>query len=447
MQPGHNATGPKSAEFFARAGKVFGDGTTRVTIEKDPIPRYIANGEGAYVTDVDGRRFLDLNGNFTTLIHGHGFKPVADAVAHQINSGSCFANPTEHELALAELICGRVPAIDWLRFVNTGTEAVLFAVKAARAYTGRPAIAKIEGAYHGACDWVEVSQSSTADNWGDPTEPASVPYYRGTPASVLDEVVTLRFNDVEGCRRLLAKNAHRLAAIIIDPTPSRAGLVVPDPEFVEAINTTAREFGILIIADEVLNFRQGYEGASARHGFTPDLITLGKIIGGGLPIGAIGGSREVMSVFGRGEKRPPLPQGGTFSANPLSMVAGLAAMKALDHAAFEHLENLGTRLRHRFASDIARHDAPFTVTGVGSLFRIHPKRLAPRDFREAAMTAVEATVINQLTRIYASEGIIIPNGAAACLSTPMTDADIDHVGDVFADFLSSHQQIYESLAV
>ncbi|BCH12349.1 aspartate aminotransferase family protein (plasmid) [Mesorhizobium sp. 131-3-5] len=446
MDLGHNEVGATSAGLFTRAKRVFGDGTTRATIERDPIPRYMERGEGAYLIDVDGRRFLDLNGNFTTLIHGHGFEPVAEAVSRQIRSGSCFANPTAHELDLAELITTRVPGIDWIRFVNTGTEAVLFAVKAARAYTGRPAIAKIEGAYHGAYDWVEVSQASGPSTWGDPAEPASVPYYRGMPETVLNDVVTLRFNDVEGSVRLLEKHAHRLAAIIIDPTPSRAGLIVPEPEFVETINAMARKLGIVLIADEVLNFRQSYEGASARHGFRPDLFTLGKVIGGGLPIGAIGGSQEIMSVFGTGEKRAPLPAGGTFSANPLSMVAGLAAMSALDHAAFEHLERLGDRLRDRLSDEIAKKGAPFTVTGVASLFRIHAKRKAPRDFREALPSPAEAVIGEALTRAYAAAGVVFPNGAAACLSTPMTNADVDLVVDVFSEFLGTHSHLFESVS-
>lgn len=443
-ETGHNSIGHNSAELFARAKRVFGDGTTRATIERDPIPRYITGGKGAYVTDVDGRRFLDLNGNFTTLIHGHGFEPVIEAVSRQIRSGSCFANPTRHEIALAELMVERVPGMDWIRFVNTGTEAVLFAVKAARAYTGRPAIAKIEGAYHGAYDWVEVSQASGPTTWGDPLAPSAVGNYRGMPASVLHEVVPLRFNDVEGCRRLLEKNAHRLAALIIDPVPSRAGLITPDPEFVETINATARKLGIVLIADEVLNFRQGYEGASARHGFRPDLFTFGKIIGGGLPIGAIGGSKEVMSVFGTGEQRAPLPAGGTFSANPLSMVAGLASMTALDQAAFEHLGSLGDRLRSRLREEIARRDAPFSVTGVASLFRIHPKRQAPKEFRDTALSGAQSATMTALTRAFAASGVILPNGAAACLSTPMTDNDIHLVGDVFAEFLSTHSHVFES---
>src|SRR3569833_385810 len=255
--------GPRSNEAFRRARNVFPDGTTRVTIERDPTPRYVSHGAGANMFDADGRKYLNLDGKFTTLIHGHAFEPVVTALERQLRDGTCFANPTEKEIDLATLICGRVPGIERIRFCNTGTEAVMFAIKAARAFTGRAAIAKIEGAYHGAYDWVEVSQSSTPANWGDPDEPESVPYYKGMPESVLNEVVPLRFNDVQGAVAQIARHAARLAAIVLDPMPSRAGLITPDPEFITGIQTVARAHGILIISDEVLNFRQGYQGAAA----------------------------------------------------------------------------------------------------------------------------------------------------------------------------------------
>ncbi|MGY4447314.1 glutamate-1-semialdehyde aminotransferase [Bradyrhizobium sp. i1.3.1] len=195
---GSGQSGQKSKENFARAQLVLPDGTSRISIERDPVPLYIERGVGSHLFDVDGRRFLDLNCNFTTLIHGHAFAPVVEALTRQLQRGSCFANPTESEIELAELLCIRIPQVERVRFVNTGTEAVLFAIKAARAFTGRSKIAKIEGAYHGAYDWAEVSLAPTPDNWGDPTAPKSTAYYRGTPASVLDEVIVLRFNDVEG---------------------------------------------------------------------------------------------------------------------------------------------------------------------------------------------------------------------------------------------------------
>ena len=442
-QEGSPLVGPRSHDAFCRARQVFPDGTTRVTIERDPVPRYISHGRGAYLFDTDGRKFLDLNANFTTLIHGHAFAPVVAALEQQLRDGTCFANPTEKEIDLAALICGRVAGMDRIRFCNTGTEAVMFAIKAARAFTGRPGIAKIEGAYHGAYDWVEVSQASAPANWGSPAEPRAVPYYRGMPSSVLSEVVPLRFNDQQGAVHRIRSSASSLAAIVIDPMPSRAGLIAPDPAFITALQDVAREQNVLIISDEVLSFRQSFQGAAARYEIEPDLYALGKIIGGGLPIGAVAGRAAVMEMFNADTRTPAVPQGGTFSANPMSMTAGLVAMQCLDEAAFAHLERLGDALRAQLVQAIERWQIAFSVTGSASLFRIHPKRRAPRDFRDAFWSVSEAAVMRELTRFFAAEGIILPHGATACLSTPMGEAEMDFIAQVFEQFLASEAQRLE----
>lgn len=437
--------GRRSKESFARAQLVFPDGTSRVTVERDPEPLYTERGEGSYLFDVDGRRFLDLNCNFTALIHGHAFAPIVEALTHQLQRGSCFANPTESEIELAELLCDRIPRVDRVRFVNTGTEAVMFAIKAARAFTGRSKIAKFEGAYHGAYDWAEVSLAATPDNWGDSIAPVSTAVYRGMPPSVVDDVVVLRFNDADGIRRLLSLHAHKLAAVVLDPMPSRGGLVAPKPEFIAAVQETANKNGIMVISDEVLNLRQSFWGASARYNLVPDLVTMGKVIGGGLPIGAIGGRKEVMKVFDASAGRPMLPQGGTFSANPLSMRAGLAAMRRLDYAAFAHLETLGNIVRDGISRAISNRGAPLCVTGAASLFRIHPMAQIPSDYREAHPTPAGATLMKQITRFFAENGIILPHGASASISTPMTRGDAEFIIDVFAGFLDGHQDLLDAI--
>ncbi|WP_033058226.1 aspartate aminotransferase family protein [Sinorhizobium arboris] len=427
----------QSERLFARGRSVFPDGTTRATVERDPTPRYVLKGEGAYLIDVDGQRFLDLNNNFTTLIHGHGFAPVMDAVSRLLRDGTCFSNPTVHEIDLAEVLIDRIPAIDQIRFVNTGTEAVMFAIKAARAFTGRSCIAKVEGAYHGSYDWAEAGQGGTPSTWGSPGAPAAVSAYVGTPVSVADEVVILRCNDAEGARRRIAAAADRLACILLDPMPSRGGLIPPDPEFITAVIETARQHGILVVCDEVLNLRQSYRGSSARYGIEPDLIAAGKIIGGGFPVGAIGGSRRVMSVFDGSTDRAKVAQGGTFSANPVSMVAGRVSMEAMTEAAFDRLEAMGDRLRAALTAAIARHQAHFVISGAASLFRIHPKQTLPRDYRETYPSPDEAATIKAMSRFFSNEGIILPVGAAACLSTAMSDAEIDKIANVFERFLAT----------
>ncbi|WP_352907955.1 aminotransferase class III-fold pyridoxal phosphate-dependent enzyme [Mesorhizobium sp. M0816] len=211
----------------------------------------------------------------------------------------------------------------------------------------------------------------------------------------------------------------------------------PDPDFIAAVVETARHYGILVICDEVLNIRQSYRGASARYGIEPDLIAAGKTIGGGFPIGAIGGSRRVMSVFDGSAGRAKVAQGGTFSANPVSMVAGRVSMEAMTEPAFARLEAMGDRLRAALTAAIDRHRAHYVISGAASLFRIHPKGTLPHDYREAYPLPDETASMKKMTRFFRNEGVILPAGAAACLSTAMSDVDIDKIADVFERFLTT----------
>lgn len=427
----------RSHHFYNRGRKVLPSGVSRVTVDRHPVPLYVARGEGAYLIDVDGNRFLDLNNNFTTLIHGHGFLPVAEAVADLLHRGTCFSNPTEHEIALAELLAERIPAIEQVRFVNSGTEAVMFAIKAARAFTGRSGVIRIEGAYHGAYDWAEAGQASAPGHWGSENLPAATPAYHGTPASVGDEVHVIRFNETEGLDARLAALADTAACILLDPMPSRAGLIAPDATFIAALQAGASRHGILIIADEVLNLRQSFRGASHRYGLEPDLVACGKIIGGGFPVGAVGGSENIMSVFANDKGRPLLPQGGTFSANPVSMVAGRVAMEAMTEEAFAGLETLGDRIRNGLREAIEKNGASFSVTGAASLFRVHARKVAPRDYRAGYPSGAESRVLTAISEHFLQRGIMLPNGAAASLSTAMSRYEADAIVSTFTDFLST----------
>ena len=435
---GHNALA-RSRQTFERATAVLPGGTTRVTIARAPVPVYATGGKGAWLTDLDGNRYLDLNNNFTTLIHGHAFEPVIEAVERQLRSGSCFANPTEHEVAHAEMLCARVPVVEQVRYVNTGTEAVMFAIKAARVLTGRTKIAKFEGAYHGGYDWVEVSEDSKPENWGPEDAPASIPFAKGTPQSVLDQVVPIPFNNLEATAALLQQHGPDLACMVVDMVPSRVGLIPPLPGYMETIRELTRRHGVLLVSDEVLNFRQSYHGAAARFGIAPDLITFGKIIGGGLPVGAIGGPAEIMSVFDNSAGDPPLPQGGTFSANPLSMVAGLACMQAMDEATFERLEDMGEQVRAALRAAIASRNLPMSVTGTASLFRVHMRTEAPTTYREAFALPAQARSLKRLAGFMLERGVIMPASSTSSLSTAMGEAELQHLTGAFEAFLDSGQ--------
>lgn len=433
---------PRSAELYKRARRVFPAGTTRSTIDTDPHPLYLTGGQGAHVTDADGNRLLDLNNNFTTLIHGHGFEPVAGAVAGLLRRGTCFSNPTPHEMALAELLVARIPAIDAVRFVNSGTEAVMFAIKAARAFTGRPAIVRFKGAYHGAYDWAEAGQNGLEGEGEEKRRPKQG--CAGAPRSTGDDVVVADFNDADGLEEILFPHRDRLAAILIDPMPSRAGLLSPDPRFIASVNALAARHGIVIIADEVLNLRQAHEGASARYGLNAGLVTAGKIIGGGFPIGAVAGRADIMAVFGSDGRAPLVPQGGTFSANPVSMLAGRIAMEAMTPNAFARLDDMGTRLRARLNGIAVAHGAPFSVAGAASLFRIHAKAVLPKRHMDAIATGEEIARMRRLGRFFQHEGILLPSGAAACLSTPMTEGDLDHIASTFKAFVECDSNTRET---
>ena len=420
---GHNPY-TSSRAAFERAKQVFPGGTTRITVPRRPLPVYMASGKGAWLTDVDGNCYLDFNNNFTTLIHGHAFPPVVEAVEQQIRQGACFANPTSYEVALAEILCARVPVIERLRFVNTGTEAVMFAVKAARAITGRTKIAKFEGAYHGAYDWVSVNREQDRDA-GTAGAAVGEAQVNGIPASVLEEVLLLPFNDADATAARLEAHAGELAAVIIDLMPSRAGLIPVEPAYLEALCALTKRQGTLLICDEVLNFRQGPGGAVGRFGIEPDLVVLGKIIGGGLPVGAIGGPAHHMEVFDNSAGDPSLPQGGTFSANPLSMVAGIASMNALDAAAFDYLEGLGNKVRDGLREAARRRGLPVQITGMGSLFRVHLKAKAPSSYREARPTPREAVLLESIGQALLEKGVVMPMNSSGACSTPMTETDIE----------------------
>src|SRR3989475_2075970 len=317
----------RSAALFARAQGVLPGGNSRTTVYMAPYPRYAASGEGCWVTDVEGDRRLDCLNNYTALIHGHAHPTIVEAASRRLARGASFPMPTPEEIDLAAVLCGRLPSAEGVRSTSSGSEAGMIAVKGARAFTGRPKIAKFEGAYHGSYDYAEFSLASTPETWGSLAAPASTAYSRGTPPAVLEDVVVLPFNHTEHAVARIEREAGQLAAVLVDPVPNRVGLVPARTEFLQALRDVTRAHGIVLIFDEVISFRVSYHGAQGALGVTPDMTTLGKIIGGGFPVGAVAGSADVMAVFDPTKGYPAAPHGGTFNANPVTMAAGLAAMQ------------------------------------------------------------------------------------------------------------------------
>ena len=424
--------GSASARLFAEAQRVMPGGNSRTTVFMAPYPPYAASGEGCWITDVDGDRRLDCISNYTSLIHGHAHPRVLEAAERRMRRGTSFPLPTPEEIQLAALLVDRLPSVEQVRFTNSGTEAVMMAIKAARGFTGRPKIAKFEGAYHGSYDYAEVSLSSTPADWGSLTAPASVAYSRGTPPAVLEDVVVLPFNRTELAVARVEREAASLAAVVLDPLPNRVGLLPAQPEFLRAMREVTRAHGIVLIFDEVISFRVGYHGAQGLFGVFPDLTTLGKIIGGGFPVGAVGGRAEVMAVLDPRDGHAPVPHGGTFNANPVTMAAGLTAMELLDRAAFSRLDDLGAKLRGAMEDCLAHAGVPGRVTGIGSLFRVHVTGRELLDYRSTRLEAAESARLDRLVRSLLEHGVLIAPTGLGCLSTPMTDVEVEGFLETFA---------------
>ena len=434
--------GPQSIAAFEKSKVVTPGGSMRAAVFFAPHPPYALSGDGAWVTDVDGRRVFDCANNFFSLIHGHAFRPIVDALHKTIDKGTAFGLPTTAETDLAEELRRRAPRLEQMRFVNSGTEAVMFAIKAARAITGRPATAKFEGAYHGTYDHVEISLDSVPANWGD-ARPSRVAYAAGTPPAVVEDTVILRFNDVEGCRELLEANAQRLACVVFDPLASRVGMVPASEAFRDMLQNTCRRLGILLLLDEVISFRLGHGGAHGVFGLEPDLVALAKIIGGGLPVGAIAGPARNMAVFNHTEGKPLVSNGGTFSANPLTMAAGTVAMRAYDSEAVSRLNALGADLRLGVNEALKRDRLPAQMTGFGSLFRLHPLITPIVDYRSCYQSPAQKTAIGQIHFELLERGFLTTPNCSGALSTPMSRTDI---GDLADAIVSATKSVYDKSA-
>lgn len=421
--------------LYQRALKVMPGGVSRNAVLRRPRPAYVASAEGCYVTDVDGVRRIDFANNMASLIHGHAHPAIVDAVSAQLRRGTAYTLATEVEVEFAEHLAARSRGFERLRFVNSGTEAIMCCVKAARAFTQRPAIAKVEGAYHGLYDYAEVSQTATPATWGSRERPAALPVSRGTPQGVLDDVVVLPFNDVDAALDLLAPHAGRLACVLIDPLPHRVGMTPASSDYIDALRRWTRAHGALLVFDEVIAFRSEYGGAQEWYDARPDLTALGKIIGGGFPVGAIAGRADVMQVLDPLAAKVLFPHSGTFSANPVTMTAGLTAMRLFDRGEVRRLNALGERARRQIAQAIRAADVPACVTGAGSMFRIHFRPEPPADYRASYATPAQSAARDRLLDDLFQRGVMLINSCSGTLSTPMGEREVDVLSELLADAL------------
>jgi glutamate-1-semialdehyde 2,1-aminomutase len=416
----------KSEAIYKMACEVIPGGVSRNNVFRQPFPYYASSASGCFVTDIEGVQRIDFANNMASLIHGHAHPAIVKAVIEQVQRGTAFLLATEAEVNFANLMTSRVTGFEKIRFVNSGTEAVMAMIKASRAYTGRPKIAKAEGAYHGTYDFAEVSQTANPSNWGEIDKPNSVPLAFGTPSGVLNDVVIFPFNDIERTISILDRHADQIACVLIDPVPHRVGLIPGTNEYIEAIYKWTRKNGALLVFDEVVTFRVNYGGAQERYNVVPDLTSLGKIIGGGFPVGALTGRSDVMKVLDPRESKLLFPHSGTFSANPVTMTAGRIAMELFDMEAVTKLNNLTLKAISQIEEAIKISDVPVSITGAGSMFRIHLRSTPPSTYREAYQAKeISALLKELLDYLFLKEKLILTNTCACMFSTVLSQKEVD----------------------
>jgi glutamate-1-semialdehyde 2,1-aminomutase len=392
-------------------------------------PRFVARAEGAQLWDADGRAYVDFVGSWGPLVLGHAPRAVVDAVTAAAQRGTSYGAPTAAESQLAAVIAAAYPSMEMVRLVSSGTEAAMSAIRVARGATGRDLLVKFDGCYHGHADSLLVKAGSGGATFG-------IPDSRGVPAALAALTLTLPFNDVAAVRDLFAARGSEIAALIVEPVAGNMGVVAPVPGFLAALREITEEHGALLIFDEVITgFRVSYGGAQELYGVRPDLTCLGKIIGGGLPVGAYGGRRDLMDHVA------PLGavyQAGTLSGNPLAVAAGLATLKALeDRKGYARLDALGARLERGLRDAAEKADVPFTVNRVGSMLTGFFCAGPVRDYGDAksADTARYARFYHAML----DRGVYLAPSQfeAAFVSLAHTDGDLDHAARAAADAMAA----------
>ncbi len=376
----------------------------------------MARGKGAYFWDVDGNRYIDYLAAYGPIVTGHGHPHIAKAIAHAAENGTLFGTPTEYEVTFAKMLKEAIPSMDKVRFNNSGTEAVMTTIRVARAYTGRTKIMKFAGCYHGHFDLVLVAAGSGPATLGTPDS-------AGVTTSTAEEVITVPFNNPEAFTEAMDKWGEEIAAILIEPIVGNFGIVEPKPGFLELVHATAKEKGALTIYDEVITaFRFHYGGAQNLLGLTPDLTALGKVIGGGLPIGAYGGRKEIMDTVA---PLGPAYQAGTMAGNPASMQAGIACLEVLQTPGiYEEMDRLGAILEEGILAAAKKHGVTITLNRLKGALTIYFTDVKVENYEQAESS--DGEIFGRFFKHMLEQGInLAPSKYEAWfLTTEHTEADI-----------------------
>ena len=407
-------------ELFAAAQKVIPGGVNspvRAFRSVGGTPRFFTRGSGARMWDADGKEYIDYVGSWGPLILGHAHPAVIAAVQQAVARGLSFGAPTAAEVELAELLCKRVPGLEQVRLVSSGTEATMSAIRLARGFTGRSSIVKFEGCYHGHADALLVKAGSGALTFGNPSS-------AGVPAETAAHTLVLEYNNVAMLEATFAREGDKLACVIVEPVAGNMNLVMPDRAFLDALRTLCTRHGTLLILDEVMTgFRVGPKGAQGLFGITADLVTLGKIVGGGMPLGAFGGRRDVMASIA---PLGPVYQAGTLSGNPVAVAAGLATLKAIDTPEFfGRLATATRKLTDGLAAAARASGAVFSAQAIGGMFGLYFRATPPLSYAEVMTCDVPA--FNRFFHSMLEQGIYLAPSAfeAGFVSSAHNDADIE----------------------
>ncbi len=410
---------PKSLAQWEASRATMPGGVAKGAYWHPPHPIYMERGNGCYLWDLDGRQYVDFANHHTAMLLGHSPPGVASAVEDYLRRGINLGAPTTLEAEIASELCDRLRSVEKVRFANSGTEASLHATRLVRAATGKPKIAKFEGAYHGSHDAVEVSVRVSPEFAGDPDAPKSVPDWDGMSRDASVDTIILPWGRPESVELILREHQNELAAVFYDGKPGFYD--VPD-EFTRFVREATERLGIPMVMDEVISFRMGPGGYQGLCGVEPDLTIFGKVIGGGLPVGAIGGRAELMDLLDDTQPGRRLMQSGTYSGNPLTLAAGLANLRALTPDTYEHLDRIGAMLSNGLVDCFQRTDTEAQVVSRGSLVSFYFTDRPVRGYRDAASS--DGALTERLFKGLLIEGYFM-GGNQAVLSSPMGDEHIE----------------------